>query len=48
MASNIKHTQLTKVAYTYQDYVCIQMLVEWFHNPDKYPWDDKIGKLQAS
>lgn len=38
MSSEIKHTQLTRVGYTYQDYICIKLLVDWYHDPDKYEW----------
>lgn len=38
MATDIKHTQLTRVGYIYQDYVCIEKLVEWYHDPAKYQW----------
>ena len=38
MATDIKHTQLTRVGYTYQDYICIQKLVEWYRDPQKYQW----------
>lgn len=38
MSSNIKHTQLTRVGYTYQDYICVKLLIDWFRDPDKYQW----------
>ncbi|PRC92744.1 ATP-binding protein [Solimicrobium silvestre] len=38
MTPTIKPTQLTRVGYTYQDYVCLKLLIEWFHNPEKYHW----------
>lgn len=38
MTSNIKNTQLPRVGYTYQDFICIQKLIEWFHDPDQYLW----------
>lgn len=38
MSPDIKHTQLTRVAYTYQDYICIKLLIDWFHDPEKYEW----------
>src|ERR1700733_7466725 len=38
MSNNIKPTQLPRVGYTYQDYMCIQLLIDWFHNPNKYQW----------
>lgn len=38
MSSNIKHTQLTRVGYTYQDYICVKLLIDWFHDPEKYQW----------
>lgn len=36
--SVIKPSQLTRVGYTYQDLICIRMLVNWFHEPVKYQW----------
>ncbi|MEH6477522.1 MAG: hypothetical protein V7727_17650, partial [Sneathiella sp.] len=44
MATDIKHTQLTRVGYTYQDYVCIAKLLEWYKQPSKYQW----FKIEAS
>lgn len=38
MSSDIKHTQLTRVGYTYQDYICVKLLIDWFHDPEKYQW----------
>lgn len=38
MSSDIKHTQLTRVGYTYQDYMCVKLLIDWFHDPEKYQW----------
>lgn len=38
MSTDIKHTQLTRVGYTYQDYICIKLLIEWFHDPHRYQW----------
>ena len=38
MSSDIKHTQLTRVGYTYQDLMCIKLLVDWYHDPDRYEW----------
>lgn len=38
MTSNIKHTQLTRTGYSYQDLFCIRLLVDWFHNPSLYQW----------
>lgn len=38
MATDIKHTQLTRVAYTYQDYVCVEKLLEWYRDPERYQW----------
>jgi hypothetical protein len=36
--SDIKNSQLTRVGYEYQDLMCIQILVNWFHNPSLYDW----------
>lgn len=38
MSSEIKNTQLTRVGYTYQDFICIKLLVDWYHDPYKYEW----------
>lgn len=38
MSSDIKHTQLTRVGYTYQDYICVKLLIDWLHDPEKYQW----------
>jgi len=38
MSSDIKHTQLTRVGYTYQDFMCVKTLVDWYHDPDRYEW----------
>lgn len=38
MSSDIKPTQLTRVGYTYQDYICVKLLIDWFHDPEKYQW----------
>jgi len=38
MAHDIKHTQLTRLGYNYQDLVCLEILIEWFHAPDSYQW----------
>lgn len=38
MTSTIKPSQLTRVGYTYQDYICVQLLIDWFHDPEKYQW----------
>lgn len=38
MTSDIKHTQLTRVGYSYQDLWCIKFLIDWFHNPNLYQW----------
>ncbi|MCK5385074.1 MAG: ATP-binding protein, partial [Alphaproteobacteria bacterium] len=38
MSAKIKYTQLTRVGYTYQDLMCIHILVNWFHEPDRYQW----------
>jgi hypothetical protein len=40
----IKSTQLPRVAYSYQDLMCIEILVSWFHEPKKYEW----VKIEAS
>ncbi|OCH27053.1 hypothetical protein A6E12_00635 [Aliivibrio fischeri] len=34
----IKSTQLTRLGYEYQDLVCIRILVNWYHDRDKYQW----------
>lgn len=36
--SKIKNSQLTRVGYSYQDLMCIRMLIDWFHDPTKYEW----------
>lgn len=36
--SKIKPSQLTRVGYTYQDFMCLQILTNWFHDPSKYQW----------
>ncbi|CAK3008346.1 NACHT domain protein [Vibrio crassostreae] len=36
--SGIKPSQLTRVGYTYQDLMCIRMLINWYHEPEKYQW----------
>jgi hypothetical protein len=38
MAHDIKHTQLTRLGYNYQDLVCLEILIDWFHSPDLYQW----------
>lgn len=38
MTNDIKHTQLTRVGYSYQDLWCIKLLIDWFHQPDLYQW----------
>jgi hypothetical protein len=38
MSNKIKPSQLTRLGYEYQDLLCIKLLVEWYHNPDKYQW----------
>lgn len=38
MKALIKPTQLTRVGYSYQDLVCIKILLDWFHDPSKYQW----------
>ena len=38
MSNNIKSSQLTRLGYEYQDLLCIQLLIDWYHNPDKYHW----------
>lgn len=50
--SKIKHTQLTRVGYTYQDFMCIRMLINWFHDPEKYQWislegNQKLGQVKS-
>lgn len=34
----IKSTQLTRLGYEYHDLVCIRILVNWYHDRDKYQW----------
>lgn len=36
--SGIKPSQLTRAGYTYQDLICIRILINWFHEPQKYQW----------
>ena len=36
--SEIQPSQLTRVGYTYQDLMCIRILINWFHDPKKYQW----------
>ena len=38
MTNKIKHTQLTRTGYSYQDLICIRLLLEWYHEPNKYQW----------
>ncbi|SDJ51910.1 hypothetical protein SAMN04488540_10956 [Ferrimonas sediminum] len=38
MNAPIKSTQLTRLGYEYQDLICIKILVDWYHNRDKYRW----------
>lgn len=38
MNSPIKNTQLTRLGYEYQDLVCIRILVNWYHDKNKYQW----------
>ena len=53
METGIKHTQLPRVGYTYQDYVCIEKLIDWYHDPEKYNWisiegtETEDGKLKS-
>ncbi|MFM2478838.1 ATP-binding protein [Celerinatantimonas sp. MCCC 1A17872] len=47
-SSKIKPSQLTRVGYTYQDLMCIRMLINWFHNPEKYQWMSIEGSQELS
>ncbi len=38
MNGQIKHTQLTRVGYSYQDLICIELLIEWYHDKERYQW----------
>ena len=38
MNQRIKSTQLTRLGYEYQDLACIRILVDWYHDRDKYQW----------
>ena len=38
--SKIKPSQLTRAGYSYQDLMCIRILINWFHDPQKYQWID--------
>lgn len=38
MNAPIKSTQLTRLGYEYQDLVCIRILVDWYHDREKYQW----------
>lgn len=38
MNAPIKSTQLTRLGYEYQDLICIRILVDWYHDRDKYQW----------
>jgi hypothetical protein len=33
------------VGYAYQDIICIQKLIKWFHDPEKYQWMSIEGNL---
>jgi hypothetical protein len=54
MNTPIKSTQLTRLGYEYQDLICIRILVDWYHDRDKYQWvkvestslpDSKVSSL---
>lgn len=49
--SAIKPSQLTRVGYAYQDLMCIRMLINWFHAPEKYQWmsieGNQLGKVKS-
>ncbi|MFC1750166.1 AAA family ATPase [Pseudomonadota bacterium] len=53
MPIKIKPSQLTRVGYSYQDLFCIKLLVDWYHEPDKYQWisvesaDTELGKFKG-
>lgn len=38
MSNKIKPSQLTRLGYEYQDLLCIELLIDWYHNPNKYQW----------
>jgi len=38
MNAPIKSTQLTRLGYEYQDLACIRILVDWYHDRNKYQW----------
>ena len=44
--SGIKPSQLTRAGYTYQDLICIRMLINWFHEPEKYQWMSIEGNAE--
>lgn len=46
--SAIKPSQLTRVGYTYQDLMCIRMLINWFHEPVKYQWMSIEGNRELA
>lgn len=50
--SAIKPSQLTRVGYAYQDLMCIRMLINWFHAPEKYQWmsiegNQELGSVKS-
>lgn len=50
--SEIKSSQLTRAGYTYQDLMCIRMLINWFHDPEKYQWmsiegNKELGNIKS-
>lgn len=51
-SSAITPSQLTRVGYTYQDLMCIRMLIKWFHEPDNYQWmsiegNEELGNVKS-
>ncbi|MCK9532929.1 MAG: ATP-binding protein [Gammaproteobacteria bacterium] len=46
-SSEIKPSQLTRAGYTYQDLMCISILIKWFHDPEKYQWMSIEGNQEA-
>ncbi|SFL18750.1 AAA ATPase domain-containing protein [Pseudovibrio ascidiaceicola] len=45
MTSSIKPTQLTRAGYEYQDLVCIEILINWYHDPERYRWIKVEGEV---
>ncbi len=52
VTSKIKPSQLTRAGYSYQDLMCIRILIDWFHDPKKYQWmsiegNDALGSIKS-